>query len=60
MLPTPENYTIYPRVMLADTPTEMVIVPAEKAFLFLKILPKVFFKTKPLLKIGKNPLAAVR
>ncbi|MBQ8717220.1 MAG: PHP domain-containing protein [Clostridia bacterium] len=33
MLPTPRNYAIYPQVVLADKPTEMTIVPTERAFL---------------------------
>lgn len=34
MLPTAENYAIFPSVVRANQPTEMVIVPREKAFLF--------------------------
>ena len=34
MLPTPKNYAIYPAVIPVDVPTEMVIVPAERAYLF--------------------------
>ena len=33
MLPVSENYAIFPSVIPADTPTEMVIVAREKAFL---------------------------
>ena len=36
MLPNPKNYSIYPSVMLADQPTEMVIAPNEKAFLLVE------------------------
>lgn len=36
MLPRNKNYTIYPTVMLADTPTEFVIVPCERAFLLVE------------------------
>ena len=36
MLPINHNYRIYPSVMLADTPTEMVIVPTERAFLLVE------------------------
>ena len=36
MLPNPKNYSIYPSVMLADQPTEMVIAPNEKAFLLFE------------------------
>lgn len=34
MLPTPVNYAIFPGVIPADVPSEMTIVPAERAFLF--------------------------
>lgn len=34
MLPTPQSYAIYPAVIQADTPTEIVIVPTERARLF--------------------------
>ena len=34
MLPIAENYAIFPSVVRADQPTDMVIVPREKAFLF--------------------------
>ena len=47
MLPVP---TVAPRA----------VAVAQNALLSLKIFPKVFFKTKPHLKNGKNPLAAVR
>lgn len=33
MLPMPQSYAVYPSVMAADTPTEMVIAPAERTFL---------------------------
>lgn len=33
MLPTPRNYAIYPAVVPADTPTEMIIAPAERSFM---------------------------
>ncbi len=33
MLPMPRSYAIYPSVMEADQPTEIVIAPAERAFL---------------------------
>ena len=36
MLPTPENYALFPSVVQANTPTEMTIVPREKAFLFVE------------------------
>ena len=36
MLPRNKNYAIYPSVMLADTPTEFVIVPRERAFLLVE------------------------
>lgn len=36
MLPAPRNYAIYPQVVLADKPTEMTIVPTERAFLLLE------------------------
>ncbi len=36
MLPRNKNYSIYPTVMLADTPTEMLIVPTERAFLLVE------------------------
>ena len=36
MLPKNQNYRIYPSVTLADTPTEMVIVPTERAFLLVE------------------------
>ena len=36
MLPAPRNYAIYPQVVLADKPTEMTIVPTERAFLFFE------------------------
>ena len=36
MLPTPENYAIFPSVVQANTPTKMTIVPREKAFLFVE------------------------
>ncbi|MBQ9098240.1 MAG: PHP domain-containing protein [Clostridia bacterium] len=36
MLPAPRNYAIWPRVVLADQPTEMTIVPTEKAFLLFE------------------------
>lgn len=34
MLPISENYAIFPSVVRADVPSDMVIVPREKAFLF--------------------------
>ncbi len=34
MLPTPKNYQIYPSVMEANKEMEMVIVPAERVYLF--------------------------
>ncbi len=36
MLPRNKNFSIYPTVMLADTPTEMCIVPCERAFLLFE------------------------
>ena len=36
MLPAPRNYAIYPQVVLADKPTEMTIVPTERAFLLFE------------------------
>ena len=36
MLPTPKNYAVYPSVVLADQATDMIIVPCEKAFLFVE------------------------
>ena len=33
MLPDPRNYRIWPSVVRADVPTEMTILPAERAFL---------------------------
>ncbi len=33
MLPKPQNYAIYPAVIPADTPTQMKVIPTEKAFL---------------------------
>lgn len=36
MLPIPQSYAIWPCVVQADQPTEMVIVPAEKAFLLFE------------------------
>ena len=36
MLPTPKNYAIYPAIIPADKPTEMIIVPCEKAFLLFE------------------------
>ena len=36
MLPKNCNYRIYPSVMLADTPTEFIIAPAERAFLLVE------------------------
>ena len=36
MLPKPKNYAIWPSVILADTPTEMTIIPTERAFLFFE------------------------
>ena len=46
ILPVP---TVAPRAVAAP----------QKAFLSLKIFPKVFLIIKPILKIGKNPLAKV-
>ncbi len=34
MLPTPERYTVWPRVIHAGTPTEMTIIPEARLFLF--------------------------
>ena len=34
MLPTPENYALFPSVVQANVQTEMTVVPREKAFLF--------------------------
>ena len=34
MAPIPRNYSIYPSVMLADKPTEMIVLPNERAFTF--------------------------
>ena len=36
MLPAPRNYAIYPQVVQADKPTEMIIVPTERAFLLVE------------------------
>lgn len=36
MLPTPENYAIYPSIVPADKPYEMTIVPKERAFLLFE------------------------
>lgn len=36
MLPIIQNYSVYPSVVLADTPTEMTIVPNERAFLLFE------------------------
>lgn len=36
MLPAPRNYAIYPQVVPADKPTEMTIVPTERAFLLFE------------------------
>ena len=36
MLPTAQNYAIYPQVVQADKPTEMTIVPTERAFLLVE------------------------
>ena len=36
MLPKNKNYAVYPSVMLADTPTEFIIVPRERAFLLVE------------------------
>ncbi len=36
MLPTPENYAIYPAVVPADKQTAMTVMPNEKAFLFFE------------------------
>lgn len=36
MLPTPNNYAIYPSVLRAGTESEIFIVPTEKAFLFVE------------------------
>lgn len=36
MLPMPRNYAIWPGVVPADQPTEMVIAPCEKAFLLFE------------------------
>ena len=33
MLPVPQNYSIYPSVVRSDLPSDMVIVPNERAFL---------------------------
>ena len=33
MLPAPQNYAIYPSIVLADTCTQMTIIPQERAFL---------------------------
>ncbi len=36
MLPEPKNYVAFPSVVLADTPTQITILPTEKAFLFFE------------------------
>lgn len=36
MLPKNKNFAIYPTVMQADTPTEMVIIPRERAFFLVE------------------------
>lgn len=36
MLPTPRNYSIFPSVVRADEPSEMKIIPNEKAFLLME------------------------
>ncbi|MBE6601565.1 MAG: hypothetical protein E7637_03560 [Ruminococcaceae bacterium] len=36
MLPNPQNYAIYPSVMLADQEREMIISPTERAFLLFE------------------------
>ena len=36
MRPTPRNYAIWPSVVLEDRPTEMIITPTERAFLFFE------------------------
>jgi len=36
MLPTPQNYAIWPSVVPADQPTEMTITPTERAFLLFE------------------------
>jgi len=36
MLPEPKNYAVFPSVILADTPTQITVLPTEKAFLFFE------------------------
>ena len=36
MLPTPENYAIYPAVVPSNKETDMAIIPTEKAFYFVE------------------------
>lgn len=36
MLPTPQNYAIYPSVVPADRETELIIAPTERAFLLFE------------------------
>lgn len=36
MLPAPRNYAIFPRVVPADKPIEMTVVPTERAFLLFE------------------------
>lgn len=49
-----------PTMFPVPTVAPSAVAVAEKAFLLLKILPKVDFIINPALRMGKNPAAKVR